>query len=252
MKRLTALPLLMSATFAMPASADMLGIWVGANAWNYDISGSTRFQSTSAIDDIDVKQDLGYSDDTLGSFYAIFEHPLPLIPNVKVSLTNIDTSANGQLTGSVTYGGKTFSASEAVSTSIKLDQSDVTIYWRLLDNIVNLDVGLNAKYIDGSTTITGATTGSATASFSTWVPMVYAGAGIDLPFSGLAATADGSYIGYNGSNFYDFSARVTYDSPWFVGGELGYRRINLTLDDIDANYADITFEGPFAGLYVHF
>ncbi len=252
MKRNRLISLLLMAGLAPTVSADMLGVWAGANLWNYDITGSTRFQSTSAIDDIDLGRDLGYTDDSLGSYYLAFEHPLPLIPNVRLAQTNIDTDASGRITASKTFGGRTFTASESVTSALKLDQTDVSLYWRLLDNIFNLDIGLDAKYIDGRTTITGQTTGTATASFNTWVPMLYAGVGIDLPFTGLAVSADGSYIGYGGSHFYDYRARITYDSPWFVGGEVGYRSINLTIDDIDATYGDITFDGVFAGLYVHF
>jgi len=243
-------PVMLAAS--LPASADMIGAWVGANAWSYDIQGSVRYQSTNAADDIDVNRDLGYDSENLASYYVIIEHPLPLIPNVKISKTSIDTSANGTLSSNFSFGGKSFSVSEAVSSSLKLDQTDITAYWRILDNIANFDIGLTAKYLDTKTRITGTTTGTASADVSTWVPMAYAGVGVDLPFSGLAVSADGSYIGYSGSNFYDYTVRATYDTPWLLGVDVGYRRINLSLDDIDGSYADVTFKGPYAGLYLHF
>ncbi len=243
-------PLMLTAS--LPASADMIGVWVGANAWSYDIQGSVRYQSANPANDIDVNRDLGYDSDNLASYYVIFDHPLPLIPNVKISKTSIDTSASGALSSNFTFGGQNFTFNEAVNSSLKLDQTDITAYWRILDNIANLDVGLTAKYLDTKTRITGATTGTASADVSTWVPMAYAGVGVDLPFSGLAVSADGSYIGYSGSNFYDYTVRVTYDTPWLLGIDAGYRRINLSLDDIDSSYADVTFKGPYAGLYLHF
>ncbi|MBI1195694.1 MAG: TIGR04219 family outer membrane beta-barrel protein [Gammaproteobacteria bacterium] len=243
-------PALLAAS--LPASADMIGAWVGVNGWSYDINGSVRYQSANAADDIDVNRDLGYNNDNLASYYVMIDHPLPLIPNVKISKTTIDTSANGTLSASFTFGGTTFSGSEAVNSSLKLDQTDITAYWRILDNIANLDIGLTAKYLDTKTRITGASSGTANANVSTWVPMAYAGVGVDLPFSGLAVSADGSYIGYSGSNFYDYTVRATYDTPWLLGVDVGYRRINLKLDDIDGSYANVTFKGPYAGLYLHF
>ncbi len=242
-------PLLIATSLS--ASADMLGVWVGANGWSYDIDGSIR-TNNNAINDIDIRRDLGYDSENLAMVYAIIEQPIPLIPDVKISRTSIDSSASGALSSNISFGGKSFSLSEQVTSSFKLDQTDLTLYWHVLDNVANLDIGLTAKYLDTTLRIQGATTGAASTTASAWIPMAYAGVGIDLPFSGLSVSADGSYIGYGGSSFYDYTVRVTYDTPWVVGIDAGYRRINLTLDDIDGNFADLTFKGPYAGLYLHF
>jgi outer membrane protein len=82
--------------------------------------------------------------------------------------------------------------------------------------------------------------------------MGYAGIGVDLPLTGLSVGADGAYVKYQGSSFYDFSLRISYTSPWFVGAEAGYRKIKLDLDDFDDSFADVEFDGPYAGLYLHF
>ncbi len=236
----------------MLAGADTLGVWVGANYWDYDISGSARYQSKDSADDIDVNDDLGFDDSSLTSLYVTLEHPVPVLPNVRISRTNIDEDANGRLSKSVTYGGISFNLNEAVSSKVQLDQTDITLYYRVLDNVVNLDLGLNAKYIDIEATITGAISGTESADVSGWVPMLYAGVGVDLPLTGLGVSADGSAIAYQDSNFYDFSVRVTYDTPWFAGVDIGYRRIKLELDDFDDSYADLEFDGPYAGVYLHF
>ena len=74
----------------------------------------------------------------------------------------------------------------------------------------------------------------------------------DLPLTGLSASADGSYIKYDGSSFYDFSVRASYTTPWHLGVDIGYRRIKLDLDDFDDSFADVEFDGPYAGAYLHF
>lgn len=252
-KRMLALTLALPMALATTTSgADTLGVWIGANYWDFDISGTARYQSKNSADDIDVNDDLGYDDESSTSFYAIFEHPAPLIPNVKVVSTNIDSDANGTLSRDFTWGDIDFTINEDVRSDMKLDQIDVALYWRILDNVANLDIGINAKYIDIDTTITGATSGSDTVDVSGLVPMLYAGVGLDLPLTGLGVSADGSYIGYEGSNFYDFTVRATYDSPWFLGIEAGYRKLKLDLDDFDDSYADVEFDGPYLGGYVHF
>ncbi len=236
------------------APADTLGVRAGVSYWAYDIQGTARYKSKNSADDIDVQDDLGYNDDTLVSGYIVLEHPIPLLPNIKVSKTAIDTSANGVLSATFNYGNVTFTASDKVASDLKLDQVDVTLYYQVLDNVVNVDLGLNAKYIDSEASIRSLTTPTLKeqANISAWVPMLYAGAGVDLPFSGLALSADGSYIGYSGSSFYDYSLRATYTTPWVVGLEAGYRKVKLDLDDIDNSYANVDFSGPYGGIYASF
>ena len=243
-----------SAALLIPglSAADTLGVRVGANYWNYDISGTARYKTRDSSNNIDVNKDLGYDDGNLGYYYISLEHPVPLLPNVRISKTDIDEDANGRLAQTVIYGDIIFQANEDVSSKVQLDQTDITLYYSLLDNVVNLDLGLNAKYIDSKARITGAVSGTQNADVSGWVPMGYAGIGADLPLTGLSVSADGAYVKYQSSSFYDFTARVTYTSPWFVGADVGYRKIKLDLDDFDDSFADVEFDGPYAGLYLHF
>ena len=242
------------AALLIPAlsAADTLGVRVGANYWDFDISGTARYKTQDSSNDIDVNKDLGYDDGTLGHFYISLEHPVPLLPNVRISKTDIDEDADGRLRQTVVFGDITFQVDEAVSSKVELDQTDITLYYSPLDNVVNLDVGLNAKYIDSTARLTGATSGTQSADISGWVPMAYAGVGVDLPLTGLAVGVDGAYVKYQSSSFYDFTVRATYTSPWFVGADVGYRKIKLDLDDFDDSFADVDFDGPYAGLYLHF
>ena len=234
------------------AGADILGVTAGANYWNYDIGGTARYQTRDSANDIDVNKDLGYDDGNLGYYYIALEHPVPFLPNVRLSKTDIDEDANGILSKTVVYGGTTFLVNENLNSEVQLDQTDITLYYSPLDTVVNVDLGLNAKYIDSTARITGAISGTQDADVSGWVPMAYAGVGIDLPLTGLAVSADGSYIKYESSSFYDYTLRVTYTSPWYVGADVGYRKIKLDLDDFDDSFANVEFDGPYAGLYLHF
>ena len=150
------------------------------------------------------------------------------------------------------YGDRIFLFNEDVSSEFELDQTDITLYYSPLDNVVNVDLGLNAKYIDSEARISGAISGTETANVSGWVPMLYAGVGADLPLTGLSVGADGAYIHYDGSSFYDYSVHASYTSPWHVGVNAGYRKIKLDLDDFDDSFADVEFDGLYAGAYLHF
>ena len=247
--QMLSLPLLL---VPLASGADLAGVRVGAEAWSYDISGTARYNSSDASNDIDVNTDLGYSDDTLTTIYAVIEHPLPLLPNIRLSYSKVDTSANGTLRQTVVYGNVVFFANENVHSSLELEQTDVTLYYELLDNIVSLDLGFNAKYIDSSANITGEISGSESADVSGLVPMLYAGVGVDLPFTGLSVGAEGSAVQYRDSEFYDYALRLRYTSPWHVGIDAGYRAIRLDLDDFDKSFANVEFDGPYAGLHLSF
>lgn len=234
------------------AYADTLGVRAGVNYWDYDISGTARYKTRDAANDIDVNNELGYDDGSSFFYYLTLEHPVPLLPNVRLSYTKIDEDANGRLSKSVIFGDRTFQFNEDVSSQFELKQTDITLYYSVLDNVVNLDLGLNAKYIDSTASITGAISGSEDTDVSGWVPLGYAGVGVDLPLTGLGVSADGSYVKYDGSSFYDFSIRATYTTPWRVGADIGYRKIKLDLDDFDDSFADVEFDGPYAGAYLHF
>ncbi len=250
MKRfLLVLPLM---SLPLSAMADSLGVRVGIANWGYDIQGFARYKSTNVADNIDVNDDLGYDKDSLAFYYAALEHPVPFLPNIRISRTNIDTDANGVLSSNFTYGNITFTVNEPVSSRVRLKQTDITLYYQLLDNVVGLDLGLNAKQIDSQAGITGAVSGTERAEVSGWVPMIYAGASFDFPVTGLGVSADGSYVTYSGSKFYDYSLRATYTTPWYLGVELGYRSLKLDLDDFDGSYADIEFDGYYMGGYLQF
>ncbi len=248
-KLLTGLSVMLLAGTAV---ADTIGVEVGATFWKYDINGSVRYQSTDPADTVDVNEDLGYSDDDANSFYITIEHPVPAIPNIRVARTNMDATASGTLSKTFTYGGVTYGINEAVDSEVTLDQTDVTLYYQVLDNVLNLNLGVNAKNIDGKVRLAGAVTGTTTAEISGWVPMFHIGAGIDMPLSGLSIEADGNVIGYQDSKFYDYDLRVKYTTPWRIGLMGGYRKIKLDLEDFDESYSDLQFDGPYAGIYGKF
>ena len=234
------------------SAADTLGVRAGANYWDYDISGTAQYKSQDSADAIDVNDDLGYQDGNLPHYYIVVEHPIPLLPNLRLSKTDIDEDADGRLSRSVVYGDIRFQANEDVSSEVELDQTDITLYYSPLDNWVNLDLGLTAKYIDSKMRISGATSGTQTAEISGWVPMGYAGVGFDLPLTGLSVGADAAYIKYQSSSFYDYNIGASYASPWLVAANVGYRMMKLDLDDFDDSYADVEIDGPYAGLYLNF
>ncbi len=237
---------------ALPALADSLGLAAGASYWYYDLSGTARYRSSNPADDINLRNDLGYGSDQVTSVFVRLEQPVPMVPNIRLAVTDLDSSANGRLSRSVSYGGRVFSASEAVASHIRLNQADVTLYYSPLDNWVDLDLGIDAKRVELDVDLDGSLSGHQSAHVQGWVPMLYAGVGADLPLTGLSLGLDGAWIGYQGSRFYDYRAEVRYRTPWRVGVQAGYRAIRLDLNDFDGASSNLEFSGPYAGLHLAF
>ncbi len=245
-----ALSLVATVAIATSVNADFLGAEVGYAAWSPSLTGDIR-KGTGTLD---FEKDLGYGSSEANSFmWAYIDHPLPLIPNLKVQKTNYTDSASGTIaSSSVTFAGVLL-PTELASTSVTLNQLDVIPYWRILDNWVNLDIGFNFKSIDGNVKIdTLVTNKHANTDFSAVIPMLYAKARFDMPFTGLSVEADISYISLAGNSFSDMKAGVVYETTFGLGATLGIRQEKLTLDDIDGVYGDVNIEGIYAGVFFHF
>ncbi|MDZ7805051.1 TIGR04219 family outer membrane beta-barrel protein [Thiohalophilus sp.] len=233
-----------------PAFADFIGARFGAGMWDHDPSGHIRYQTTNSSHNADLKNDLNLEDDKEGYFYALVEHPVPLIPNIKVMQTNLTSSGSGTINSTFDYGGTTFSQSQPITSELVLDHTDVTLYWQLLDNVVSFDFGLTAKMVDAEATLTS---GSDTVnnSFDGIVPMGYLGVGV-TPWPGLEFRVEGNALDIGDSSLTDVTARVSYTTSYLLGIEAGYRSLEMELDDLDDVYANMKFDGPFLGVYLDF
>ena len=232
------------ATFALSANADTLGFEVGAAAWNANTSGSFNYKG----DNIDLEKDLGYGDTTTNFIWASFEHPVPVIPNIKIQHTTFDESQTKST--DVMFDGLRYNGD--VSTNLKLNQTDFIVYYEILDNWINLDLGLNAKYLEADVSMNTLGQIASSKNIEKVVPMLYAKAKIDLPFSGLSAETDLSYITYDSSEFYDFKGALLYETSFGLGASAGYRAEKVKLDDISDFTSDINIKGFYAGLFYHF
>ncbi|WP_020408083.1 TIGR04219 family outer membrane beta-barrel protein [Hahella ganghwensis] len=229
---------------SMGVNADTLGIYAGVSVWNAGLSGDVQ----SGPEVVDVENELGFDDDTFVQAYVAFEHPVPAVPNFRLQYTELSQSANGSLTK--TFDGVTFTGD--VASDIDLTHTDLIAYWRLLDNVVNLDLGIQARIFDGEVIIRESGSGDQSVNeIDEVVPMLYGGVGIDLPLTGLSVGANVAGLKYDDNQLVDVTARINYEIA-VVGVEAGYRRINVELDDVSDISADLTLGGPYVGVTVHF
>ncbi|MEJ2398417.1 MAG: hypothetical protein P8Z67_09230 [Gammaproteobacteria bacterium] len=83
--------------FITPAHADMLGVRLSGGMFKYSLSGTVRDNAVST-QVFDVKNDLGWKDETKGMGYLYIEHPIPLIPNFRIGTTSLQLGGTNTLT----------------------------------------------------------------------------------------------------------------------------------------------------------
>ena len=239
------------ALFSVSSQADTIaGVYVGAQVWQTDTQGGFADSNNTA--------DFNFDDETNTALYIAFEHPVPFLPNVKVNQTTLDNSGTTTLDSTFTFDGELFSESTTVNTDIELDATDFILYYELFDNdLVSFDLGVNAKYIDGALFVVDtASDTSGSAEFSGIVPMAYSKVQLGLPFTGLSAYFEGSYLSFDDHELSDYQAAVQYSFIESLAVDMtlqvGYRNVTVDIEDLDDVYADMEFDGVFAGLELHF
>ncbi|WP_414828507.1 TIGR04219 family outer membrane beta-barrel protein [Alteromonas sp. H39] len=237
--------------FASSATADTIaGVYIGAQGWNTSTSGGFADSSSTA--------NFNFDDETNGAAYIAVEHPVPFLPNLKVNYTGLDTSGVTNLETSFTFDGNLYTAESDVMTNADITSTDIILYYELFDNdLISFDVGLNGKYIDGTLIVEDqASSTRGVEEFSGVIPMVYSRVQVGLPFTGLAAYAEGSYLSFDDHTVSDYQVAVTYS---FIESlavdmtlQLGYRNVQIDIEDLDDVYADMEYDGAFAGVEIHF
>jgi outer membrane protein len=243
---------LLAMTSPLTANADSLSVTAGGGAWNADPSGSFQKVSdaSAGIPAVDVKNDLFWDTEAQGYAFITFEHFVPILPNARLMLTNIDQSGSG--TADFIFDGNNYT--DNVSNDFSIQTIDLLLYYEVLDNIVSLDLGLNVRNLKVDYTISGTVSGASTTttdSFDETVPMLYVLVGAS-PWPELILSGELSYLAYDGSSISDFTAKVAYTTNFFVGFEAGYRIQKYEFDDISDTDANLDFDGVFAGAYLKF
>ncbi|WP_444942309.1 TIGR04219 family outer membrane beta-barrel protein [Microbulbifer sp. ZKSA004] len=228
------------------ASADtILGLDATAGAWLPGYSGN--------IGTDEYKLDnLSLSEDNITFLQVALEHPIPLVPNVLLAHSNIDTDGDDTLATSVTFDDETFTANSEIRTDLNLTHTDATLYYEILDNWVNLDVGLTARMYDGEFTAVSDTQAE-TVDLTGYLPMAYGMARFDLPFTGWSVIAQGNATAYRGDTHTDLTAKLRWDFVPAVDFaiEAGYRVMTLDLEELDDLQSDIEIKGPYIGFNLH-
>lgn len=226
--------------------ADMLGFRLSATHWQQDASGQVRADGPW----LNLKHDLRIDDRSSQDFELLVEHPVPLLPNVRVAHTRMALSGNSVLNRAVQFDGQTFNQGTAIRSELDLTHTDATFYYELLDNWLSLDAGLTIRHFSGDTHLRSASA-RASADYAKTVGLIYLSGRAELPLTGLYVGANGNGLHFGSSQLYDYRVHLGYETRTGLGAELGIRRFRLDYSD-SGDKADVDVDGTYFSLFYHF
>ena len=257
MKKITSLALaVIGCLGAANAQADtILGVYAGVQSWDMGSEGSFG----QVINNTSNSASFSYADERQTSFYLALEHPVPLVPNIKIKRNEMETAGDTVLSSTFTFNDNTFAVNSALATTVDLSNTDFVLYYEILDNdLVTVDIGLNAKKVEGDFFVQDKANAANNAreSFDGFVPMLYGNVEIGLPFTGLGIYGEGSMLSVGDHSLYDYEVGIGYT---FIDNmaidmtvQLGYRAVQLEIDDLDDIDTNLDFDGVYVGLEAHF
>ncbi len=232
-----------------PVRADFVGLNIGANHWTPDVTGSFKSKTSNTDSTINLKNDLGYKDDSSTSLSLSFEHPVPFIPNIKYSGYDLNSSSVKNTTGTLRFNGEDYSGN--INSTLDLSHNDIVLYYELLDNWVNVDLGLDFKKFDGKVSVSD-TTRSGTIDVDETIPMLYLAARFDLPLTGMYIGANIQQLSVGDSSSEDTTLMVGYESKSGLGVEGGIKTFSLDLKDANNLDTNLEYDGIYLNGYFHF
>lgn len=234
-----------------PANAEFIGLDIGASHWSPGLNHGNTYSDSRSIDLVD---DLQLEDPSRPSMVLILEHPIKALPNIKYRGYELDSSNRVTLDSNINFNGQTFSSGNKVTSTYDLSHNDIVLYYQLLNNRLNLDLGVDLKSFDGEISLDGDT--SASVEVDETIPLFYLSARYDLPNSGfyVGANINANFIdlGLSESSAQDSTIMLGYDSGSGLGVEGGFKSFSLELDEVENLDKNLEYEGIFLNGYFNF
>ena len=231
------------------AEAEFIGLNIGANPATAEHSGAFSNNSSG----IDLVDDLDVDSSAQSSMVLILEHPIALLPNVRYQGYNLDSSDNSGLNSNFGLNGGMLEAAGNGNSAFDLDHDDIVLYYQLLNNWIDLDMGVDLKRFDGQISQTGQ---GGSVSVDETIPLLHLSARIDLPVNGmyLGAKINANVIdlGISESTAQDSTLLLGYQSGTGLGIEGGIKYFSLELNDAGNLDSDFEYDGLFLNGYFTF
>jgi outer membrane protein len=229
--------------------------------------GYVSYEAESDNDRIDVKNDARLGDKTKPWVKLKLEHPIPVIPNIKLAYMPMKFDGSGVLTRDINWGGRTYQANADFNLSVKLNRVDTILYYNFpfiktaTAGKLDVELGLNVRTVmfDGKLSGTEKNTNqsiSESKSITLPIPMGHLAAEI-RPINQVSLVGEINYIGYGKNNYHDYRVGLRLNShgllwtPLKPFVEVGYRHEKLKIDVQDVK-TDLNIKGLYGFVGVRF
>ena len=166
--------------FCLPASAnaDVLGLYAGIGQWSSDARGQIADDGRS----VDIQDELNLDTDSSNIYYIGLEHPVPVLPNIRLQHTDLTGSGVGTISEELEFNGEIYPVDSEINSDLDLTHTDATLYYQLFDTVLGIDLGVTARKFDGTALLladdgVGGTIG-VNEDFDVVIPMVYSRIGL--------------------------------------------------------------------------
>ncbi|MEM9304951.1 MAG: TIGR04219 family outer membrane beta-barrel protein [Pseudomonadota bacterium] len=226
------------------AAAPLVDVFAGVQLWNYSYSG----QLQEPLRTYDFERDFTNGSEDTYAFFVGVEHAVPLLPNAKLGYQRFDDLGDPIERCPVIVPG--FCAFDA---NVDLSHTDLTLYWQLLDNWLNLDLGVSVLYFSGSSDFTQLRNGRfVSESYSEIVPALYAEALFEVPTTDLSVRVTGNLGEITDNSYSDLELALRYDLSLGFAVELGYREQRIEFEDFSTVKVKSDADGVFGAVLFRF
>jgi outer membrane protein len=248
--------LMTAISLVLACSASATGLEAAVGVWDQDPRGYLSYnEQNPATDRLSVENDLRYGKEPRIFGRVKIETPWGL-PNIYLMATPMSFEATGIKSTPFTFGATVFAAATPFTSKLSLDHYDAGLYYGVpflksaTGGILNIDLGLLARFIDFTAEVSQAPAGTESKSDFLAIPMLYAGAQL-RPLSWLSAECELRGILYDSNHYYDIigRAKIKPFGPLFLAA--GYRYEKLKIDE-EGVKAEANLGGPFAEAGVEF
>jgi len=227
-------------------NAEFIGVNIGASS-----NGAPYSSISSSIDLVD---DLGVERGQQSSMILILEHPIAALPNIRYKGYNLDSTDTSSTLPGVNFNGGGLGAGNVSTSSFDLNQDDIVLYYQLLNNWIDLDMGVDLKRFDGRISSGAMLTNDIEVDET--IPLLHLSARVALPISGLYIGADISSnfvdLGISESTAQDSTLMLGYESRNGLGIEGGIKSFSVQLNDTDKLNTELEYDGLFVNGYYNF
>lgn len=255
-----------------PKSNPHVGSYFGVQAWQSSANGI--FGEAAPL------IDANFSKEQQGNYFLAVNHPYPLLPNVRIASTNLDTAGQTTLTQAFIFNNKTFAIGDTVAARFHVSYIDYTLFYELLDDEdLSLTLGFTARDFNGEVSVGKSTDSSdntcndpnpspdrpcddetslASGQINTnkIKPMLYLASQINVPYTDISLFANADILVMADDTLSDYQVGASYDLLSSSMGQLklnlGYRAVNMQFDDFNKLATDLRFQGAFVGIVARF